>query len=221
MNDADTVIVVLLLGDPRSLEGGEGGQSGGTLPNGKLAVMGGDDLDLRIGRGSLLEFFREAGSDAFIHSGTAREDNVLSQLTSSIQVGLIDRLLGQKMQRIARFAVQCWLEEKLRNLHAEGALDFKHALVWELVDLVEFGRTLCGGKLSLVVQSDEAKFFFNILDSLHLGAGGEGAARLKQKLLAVLSDEAASNFHLLNGVGNGETFEDGDGVGDTITGIND
>ena len=79
---------------------------------------------------------------------------------------------------------------------------------------------MCGGKLSLVVQSDEAKFFFNILDSLHLGAGGEGAARLKQKLLAVLSDEAASNFHLLNGVGNGETFEDGDGVGNTITGIN-
>jgi len=72
VNDADTVIVVLLLGDPRSLEGGEGGQSGGTLPNGKLAVMGGDDLDLRIGRGSLLEFFLEAGSDAFIHSGTAR-----------------------------------------------------------------------------------------------------------------------------------------------------
>lgn len=97
MNDADAVIVVLFLGDPRSLEGGEGGQSGGTLPNGKLTVMSGDDLDLSTGRGKSQDLFLEAGSQAFIHSGTAREDNVLSQFTSGIQVGISNRFVSQGM----------------------------------------------------------------------------------------------------------------------------
>ena len=43
----------------------------------------------------------------------------------------------------------------------------------------------------------------------------------EKELLAVVSDDAASDLHLLDGVRDGETLEDGDGVSDTITGVDD
>ena len=57
MDYADTVIVVLFFGDPRSFEGAKGGQSGSTLPDGELAVVAGNNLDLRTSGGNLLQLF--------------------------------------------------------------------------------------------------------------------------------------------------------------------
>ena len=46
VDDGGTALVVLLLGDPHLLEGGEGGEDGASDPDGVLPLGGSDDLDL-------------------------------------------------------------------------------------------------------------------------------------------------------------------------------
>jgi len=139
VDNADTVIVVLFLGDPRSFEGAERGQSGGTFPDGELAVRGGDNLDLRASGGEVRNLFGEAVSNTFVHGGTAGEDDVLHEIAPGIQIGLSDGLPRQGLYGHARFSVQLRLEEKLGNHHTEGAFDFNLALIWESVGPIEFG----------------------------------------------------------------------------------
>jgi hypothetical protein len=56
MDDGGTRLVVLLLGDPQLLEGGERGQDGATNPDRVLALRGViDDLDLHGGGSSLMD----------------------------------------------------------------------------------------------------------------------------------------------------------------------
>ena len=47
VDDGGACLVVLLLGDPHLLEGGQGSQDGATDPDGVLPLWGGDDLERR------------------------------------------------------------------------------------------------------------------------------------------------------------------------------
>jgi len=60
VDDSGAGLVVLLLGDPHLLEGGQRGQDGATDPDGVLALRWGDDLDLNGGRGQ--------GGDLLLHT---------------------------------------------------------------------------------------------------------------------------------------------------------
>src|SRR6478609_7240351 len=60
VNDGGASFVVLLLGDPHLLEGGERGKDGAADPDRVLALWGSDDLDLH-GRGS-------EGSELLLHA---------------------------------------------------------------------------------------------------------------------------------------------------------
>ena len=72
VNDRRTGLVVLLLGDPHLLEGGEGGENGTTDPDGVLALGGSDDLDLH-GRGSKSsDLLLHTVGDTGVHGGTTR-----------------------------------------------------------------------------------------------------------------------------------------------------
>ena len=66
-----------------------------------------------------------------------------------------------------------------------------------------------------------AELLFNLAHNFELSRGGEGETFSEQKFLHVVGKNASGNFHLVDGVGNGEALEDGHGVGDTITSIND
>ena len=46
VHDGGAGLIVLLLGDPHLLEGGEGSQDGASDPDGVLPLWGSDDLDL-------------------------------------------------------------------------------------------------------------------------------------------------------------------------------
>jgi hypothetical protein len=221
VDDGGTVLLVLLLGDPGSREGGEGSQSGGTLPDGELAVGGGDDLDLGAGGGKGSDLSLHAVSKTVVHGGTTGKDDVLKKLASGVQVGLVDGRPGELLNRGARLSIELGLEEELGDLHADSALDLNLALVWKGVGRVELGGALGVGELSLEVLSDEAELLLDFLDDFKLSSGGEGVARLEEELLGVLGDDAASDLHLLDGVGDGEAFEDRDSMGNTITRVDD
>jgi hypothetical protein len=70
MDNGWSTLVILLLGDPHLLEGGEGSQDGTTDPDGVLAFWRSDDLDLHRGRGEGSDFLLHAVGDTWVHGGT-------------------------------------------------------------------------------------------------------------------------------------------------------
>ena len=72
VDDRRTALVVLLLGDPHLLEGGQGSQDGTTDPDGVFTLGGSDDLDLH-GRGSKSgNFLLHTIGDTRVHGSTTR-----------------------------------------------------------------------------------------------------------------------------------------------------
>ena len=76
MDDAGTAFIVLLLGNPHFLEGGEGSQDGASDPDGVFPLGRSDDLDLHGGRSQGGDLLLHAVGDTGVHSRAAREDAV-------------------------------------------------------------------------------------------------------------------------------------------------
>ena len=90
VDDGWAALVVLLLGDPHLLEGGEGGEDGATDPHGVLPLGGSDDLDLDGGGSQGGDLLLHSVGDTGVHSGSAGEDSVGVEVLSDIDVTLHD-----------------------------------------------------------------------------------------------------------------------------------
>lgn len=221
MNDIGTNFVVVLLSDPAGLESGERGQSGCTLPDGELAIGGGDDSDLGAGGGLSQDLGLQAVGKALIHGGTTGDDDGLAELSTDVDVGLLDGLPGQVLERVAGEAVERGREEQLGDHDTGGTWDGDHTLVGHRVLRVTLAGSTGGLLLGSIVLSDVTKFFLDILDNFHLGGRCEVVTVGLQASGGPLSDGATSDFHLLDGGVDGESFEDGDCVRDAIAGVDD
>ena len=76
MDDARAGFVILLLGNPHFLEGGQGSQDGATDPDGVLPLGRRDDLDLHGRRRQGGDLLLHTIGDAGVHGGAAGEDCV-------------------------------------------------------------------------------------------------------------------------------------------------
>ena len=74
-----------------------------------------------------------------------------------------------------------------------------------------------GLELLLEIEGDVAKLLLDIPDDFTFGGGVEGITTLSQVLNQVLGKIATGKVKTENGVWESETFVDRDGVGDTIT----
>lgn len=72
VNDRRTALVVLLLGDPHLLEGGQGSQDGTTDPDGVFTLRRSNDLDLHGRGGKGGDFLLHTIGDARVHGSTTR-----------------------------------------------------------------------------------------------------------------------------------------------------
>merc|ERR1719228_967225 len=79
-------LVVLLLGDPHGLEGGQRGQDGTTDPYGVFALGRSNGLDLDGGGSQTRYFSRHAVSNTSVHGGTTGHDNVGEQVLPDVNV---------------------------------------------------------------------------------------------------------------------------------------
>ena len=75
-----TTLIVLLLGDPHLLEGGEGGQDGTTDPDGVFSLGGCDDLDTHGGGGKSSDFLLHTVGDTRVHGGSTRLGQVSHEM---------------------------------------------------------------------------------------------------------------------------------------------
>ena len=75
--------------------------------------------------------------------------------------------------------------------------------------------------LGLEVQSDEACGLFDALDDIKLGGWRVELVDIGEQPHDVVSEDAACDLHLLDGIRDGIAFSDGDGVAHTITRVDD
>ena len=97
VNDGWSGFVVLLLGDPHLLEGGEGGQDGATDPYGVLSLWWGDDLDLHGCWSKGSDFLLHPVSDTWVHGGATGQYIVGVQVLPDVDVALHDGVVAGLM----------------------------------------------------------------------------------------------------------------------------
>jgi hypothetical protein len=220
VDDGGARLVVLLLGDPHLLEGGEGGQDGATDPDRVLPLGGSDDLDLDGGGSQGGDLLLHTVSNTGVHGGATGHDGVGVQVLTDVNVALHDGVEGGLVDAAGLHSEEGRLEE---GLGATESLvtDGDDLTVGKLIGLLEGGGGSSGGHLLLKVQGDVAQLLLDVTDNLALGGGGERVATLGEDLHQVVGELTASQVKTQDGVGQGITFIDGDGVGDTIAGVHD
>merc|ERR1712200_367825 len=212
VDNGGTALVVLLLGDPHLLEGGEGGQDGATDLDGVLPLGGSNDLDLDGGWGQGGDLLLHTVGNTGVHGGAAGHDSVGVQVLTDVHVALHDGVEGGLVDAAGLHAQEGGLEEGLgaaETLVADG----DDLTVGQLVGLLEGGGGGSGGHLLLEVKGNIAQLLLDVTHNLALGGGGERVAALSEDLHEVVSEVTASQVQTEDGVGESVTLVDGDGVG--------
>lgn len=209
-------LVVLGLGDPHLLEGGQRGQDGTSDPDGVLSLRRSDDLDLHGGRGKGGELLGHALGNAREHGGTTRHDDVGIKIASDVDVALHDGLEGAVVDTGSLLADEGRLEEDLRASEALAA-DNNNVTVRKLVGLLKSRGLSSGLGLLVEVKSDVGELLLDVTNNFTLSSGGEGVTALGQDLHEVISKITASQVQTNDGVGKSVTLIDRNSVGDTIT----
>merc|ERR1712179_429997 len=218
VNDAGASLVELLLGDPHLLEGREGSQDGASDPDGVLSLGRSDDLDLHGGRSQGGDLLLHTIGDTGVHGGASREDGVGVEILTDIDVALHDGVEGSLMNADNLHTQEGWLEDGLGA--AETLVtDGDDLSVGQLVGLFERRGGLSDVHLILEVEGDVAKLLLDVTDDLALSGGHEGVTTLGEDLHEVVGQVASGQVETQDGVGEGVTLVDGDGVGNTITGV--
>merc|ERR1740116_319463 len=217
---ARAVLVVLLLGDPHLLEGGEGGQDGSSDPDGVLPLGGSDDLDLDGGGSKGGDLLLHTVSNTGVHGGASGHDGVGVQVLPDVNIALHDGVVGGLVDSASLHSEEGRLEEGLgapESLVADG----DDLAVGKLIGLLEGGGGSSGGHLLLEVKGDIAELLLDVTDNLALSGGGEGVAPLGEDLHQVVGELTASQVKTKNSVGESVTLVDGDIVRGTVTGVHD
>merc|ERR1719205_412074 len=218
VDDGWAALVVLLLGDPHLLEGGEGSQDGASDPDRVLPLRGSDNLDLDGGGGQGGDLLLHTVSNTGVHGGASREDSVGVQVLPDVDVALHDGVVDCLVDSAGLHAKEARLEESL-GAPEPFVADGDHLAVWKLIGLLQGGGGGGSGHLLLKVQGNVAQLLLDVPDNLPLGSGGEGVAPLSEDLHQVVGQLTAGQVKPEDGVGESVTLVDGDGVGDSVTGV--
>merc|ERR1712045_1088711 len=190
VDDGGAALVVLLLGDPHLLEGGEGGQDGSSDPDGVLPLRGSDDLDLDGGGSESGDLLLHPVGDTGVHGGASGHDGVGVQVPPDVNIALHDGVVRGLVDSASLHTKEGRLEESLgapEPLVADG----DDLAVGKLIGLLEGGGGSSGGHLLLEVKGDVAELLLDVTDNLALGGGGEGVASLGEDLHEVVGELTA------------------------------
>merc|ERR1719347_1563549 len=106
--------IILLLGDPHLLEGGEGGQDGSSDPDRVLPLWGSNNLDLDGGRSKSSDFLLHTVSNTRVHGGASGHDGVGIEILADVSIALHDGVVGGLVDSTGFHSQEGRLEESLR-----------------------------------------------------------------------------------------------------------
>merc|ERR1739837_10823 len=113
VDDGRAALIVLLLGDPHLLEGGEGSKDGASDPDGVLPLRRSNDLDLNGGGSKGSDLLLHPVSDTRVHGGASGHDSVGIQVLPDVNIALHDGVVGGLMDTARLHAKEGRLEEGL------------------------------------------------------------------------------------------------------------
>merc|ERR1711887_207100 len=106
-------LVILLLGDPHLLEGGEGSKDGSSNPYRVLPLWWSNDLDLDGGRSKSSDFLLHPISNTRVHGGASGHDSVGVQVLTDVNIALHDGVVGGLVDSAGFHSKEGRLEESL------------------------------------------------------------------------------------------------------------
>jgi hypothetical protein len=218
VDDGWSGFVVFLLADPHLLEGGEGSEDGASDPDGVFSFGWSDDLDLHRGWSEGCDLLLHAIGDAWEHGRASRQDGVGVQIFTNVDVALHDTVVGRLVDAARFHTEEAGLEHRFRASEPLVS-DGDDLTVGKFVALLEGRRGGCGGHLLFEVEGDIAQLLLDVSHDFPLGRGGEAVASLGQDLHQVVCEISSGQVETEDGVWQGITFVDRDGVGDTIAGV--
>ena len=171
MDNAGARLVVLLLGDPHGLEGGQGGQDGTTDPYGVFPLRGSDDLDLDGGGSQGGDFLLHPVGDTGVHGGTTGQHVVGVQVLTDVDVALHDGVVDGLVDTAGFHTQEGRLEQGL-GATEPLVTDGDDLSVGKLVGLLEGGGGGGGGHFLLEVQGDVAELLLDVTNDFSLSCWG-------------------------------------------------
>merc|ERR1719402_1052548 len=215
-----SALIILLLGDPHLLEGGEGGKDGSSNPDRVLPLWRSNDLDLDGGRSKGSDLLLHPVSNTRVHGGASRHDSVGIQVLTNVNIALHDRVVGGLVDTTGFHSKEGRLEESFRA--AEPLITNGDDLaIRKLIGFLKRGGGSSSGHLLLKVKSNIAELLFDVTDNLTLSSGGEGVATLSEDLHQVVSELTSSKIKAHNSMRKGITFIHRDPMRDTISRVHD
>merc|ERR1719428_1611329 len=103
--------VVLLLGYPHLLEGGQRSQDGSSNPDGVFPLRRSDDLDLHGGGSQGGDLLLHPVTNTRVHGGSSGEDGVGVQVLPDVNIALHDGVVGVLVDSSDFHSQEGWLEE--------------------------------------------------------------------------------------------------------------
>merc|ERR1712106_373473 len=155
VNNGWAALIVLLLGDPHLLEGGEGSQDGSSDPDGVLPLWWSNDLDLDGGWSKSSDLLLHTVSNTRVHGGASRHDSVGVQVLTDVNITLHDGVEGSLMDATGFHSKEGRLEQSLgatESLIANG----DDLTVGKLIRLLEGGGSSSSGHFPFKVKSNIA-----------------------------------------------------------------
>merc|ERR1712121_225731 len=113
VDNGGAALVILLLGDPHLLEGGQRGEDGASDPDRVLPLRGSNDLDLDGGGSKGSDLLLHKVSNTRIHGGATRHDSVSIQVLPDVHVTLHDGVVSGLMDTAGLHSQEAGLEESL------------------------------------------------------------------------------------------------------------
>merc|ERR1712114_150765 len=168
VDNGGSTLVVLLLGDPHLLEGGERSEDGASNPDGVLPLGGSNDLDLDGGGSKGSDLLLHSVSNTRVHGGASRHDGVGIQVLPDVNIALHDGVVSGFVDATSLHTKEGRLEESLgapEPLVANG----DNLAVRKLVGLLQGSGGSSSGHLLLEVKSNIAKLLLDVTDNLSLG----------------------------------------------------
>merc|ERR1719341_3243876 len=213
-------LIVLLLGDPHLLEGGEGSKDGSSDPDRVFPLWGSDDLDLDGGWSKSSDFLLHTVSNTGVHGGASGHDSVGIEILTDVNIALHDGVVGGLVDAAGFHSEEGRLEESLWATETFIA-NSDDLTVGKLIGLLKGGGGSSRGHLLFEVKGNIAELLLDVTDNLTLSSGGERVATLSEDLHEVVGEFTSSKIKTDNGMGKGITFIDGDTMGDTISRVHD
>jgi len=90
-------LIILLLGDPHLLEGGQGSKDGSSDPDRVLSLWWSNDLDLDGGWSKSGDLLLHTVSNTGVHGGASGHDSVGVQVLTDVNIALHDGVVGSLM----------------------------------------------------------------------------------------------------------------------------